>query len=149
MHLYGCIFNFRFFYLYKKYRTTYNLLGLTFLLNIFTAIIHLCCYTLSLQSGASTAVQCSIAWLYSLYSFTLPLVGIRGGAGISATANTFAINILVHIVGCPCARDCFVYMTSFFGNQQYSTRARGIFVGSTMKINPLCFLFQSVWRSSM
>lgn len=48
-------------------------------------------------------------------------MGIQVGAGISATANTFAINILEHIVSRPCAGDCFVYMASFFGNQQYST----------------------------
>lgn len=41
-------------------------------------------------------------------------MGIPVGAGISATANTFAINILEHIVSRPCARDCFVYMASFF-----------------------------------
>lgn len=41
------------------------------------------------------------------------------GAGILATSNMFAINILVHVISCPCARDYFVYLTSFFCNQQY------------------------------
>ena len=41
------------------------------------------------------------------------------GAGILATSNMFAVNILVHVISCPCARDYFVYLTSFFWNQQY------------------------------
>lgn len=47
-------------------------------------------------------------------------MGMQVGARIPATASMFATNMLVHVVSCPCAGDCFVYVTSCFGNQQYS-----------------------------